>query len=184
MYTKGKQGQTIAKKKKKKWRPISLLNVVYKIGSACIANRLKVVLPTLINEHQTGFMANRFIGDNIRLIHDLISYLHRTKHLDLLLCLDFEKVFDSVDWNFMFKVLRAFRFGQDICQLISTFYKGIKSPVAVNGQLTQWFLIQRGCRQGDPISPYLFILCVETSTPCSAKTFLRLFLQLLTLIIS
>ena len=106
-------------------------------------------------------MANRFIGDNIRLIHDLISYVHRTKHLDLLLCLDFEKVFDSVDWNFMFKVLRAFRFGQDICQLISTFYKGIKSPVAVNGQLTQWFLIQRGCRQGDPISPYLFILCVE-----------------------
>ena len=49
----------------KNWRPISLLNVVYKIGSACIANRLKVVLPTLINEDQTGFMANKFIGDNI-----------------------------------------------------------------------------------------------------------------------
>ncbi|WP_419624551.1 reverse transcriptase domain-containing protein, partial [Thiolapillus sp.] len=73
----------------KNWRPISLLNVVYKIGSACIANRLKVVLPTLINEDQTGFMANRFIGDNIRLIHDLISYLHRTKLPGLLLCLDF-----------------------------------------------------------------------------------------------
>ena len=63
----------------KNWRPISLLNVVCKIGSACIANRLKVVLPTLIKEDQTGFMANRFIGDNIRLIHDLICYLHRTK---------------------------------------------------------------------------------------------------------
>ncbi len=50
----------------KNWRPVSLLNVVYKIGSTCIANRLKLVLPSLINEDQTGFMTNRFIGDNIR----------------------------------------------------------------------------------------------------------------------
>ena len=73
---------------------------MYKVGSACIANRLKVVLPTFINEDQTGFMANRFIEDNIRLIHDPISYLHRTKLPGLLLCLDFEKAFDSVYWNF------------------------------------------------------------------------------------
>jgi len=61
----------------KNWRPISLLNVVYKIGSACIAKRLKRVLPSLINEDQTGLMANRYIGDNIRLIYVLISYLYR-----------------------------------------------------------------------------------------------------------
>ena len=85
-----------------------------------------------MNEDQTGFMANRFIGDNIRLIRDLISYLHRTKLPGLLLCLDFEKAFASVNWNFMFKVLLAFEFGPDICQSISTFYKGIKSTVAVN----------------------------------------------------
>ena len=106
-------------------------------------------------------MANRYIGDNIRLIYDLISYLYRENKPGLLLCLDFEKAFDSVDWKFMFKVLRAFGFGPDICQWISTFYKDIKSSVTVNGQLSQWFAIQRGCRQGDPISPYLFILCVE-----------------------
>ena len=136
---------------------------MYKIGSACIANRLKVVLPTLINQDQTGFMADRFIGDNIRLIHDLISYLHRTKLPGLLLCLDFEKAFDSVDWNFMFKILRAFGFWQDICQWISTFYKCIKSTVAVNGQLSQWFLIQRGCRQGDPnIAIFVYIMCRNT----------------------
>jgi len=79
----------------------------------------------LINEDQTGFMANRYIGDNIRLIYDLISYLYRENKPGLLLCLDFEKAFDSVDWKFMFKVLRAFGFGPDICQWISTFYKDI-----------------------------------------------------------
>ena len=100
----------------KNWRPVSLLNVVYKIGSACIVKRLKSVLPSLINEDQTGFMANRYIGDNIRLIYDLISYLYRENKPGLLLCLDFEKAFDSVDWKFMFKVLRAFGFGPDICQ--------------------------------------------------------------------
>ena len=144
----------------KNWRPISLLNV-YKIGSACVAKRLKSVLPSLISEDQTGFMANRYIGDNIRLIYDLISYLYRKNKPGLLLCLDFEKAFDSVDWKFLFKVLRAFGFGPDICQWISTFYKDIKSSVTVNGQLSQWFAIQRGCRQVDPISLYLFILCVE-----------------------
>ena len=85
----------------KNWRPISLLNVVYKIVSACIAKRLKSVLPSLINEDQTGFMANRYIGDNIRLIYDLISYLYRENKPGLLLCLDFEKAFDSVDWKFV-----------------------------------------------------------------------------------
>ena len=138
MYIKGKQGNKMLKN----WRPISLLNVVYKIGSACTANRLKVVLSTLIDEDQTGFMVNRFIGDNVQHIHDLISNLHRTKLPGLLLC--------SVDWNFMFKVLHTFGFGPDVCLWVSTFYKGIKTTVAVNGQLSQWFLIQCGCRQGDP----------------------------------
>ena len=61
----------------------------------------------------------------------------------------------------MFKFLFAFGFGPDICRWISTFYKDLKSPVTVKGQLSRWFPIQRGCRQEDPISPYLFILCVE-----------------------
>ena len=60
----------------KNWRQISLLNVIYKIGSSCIANRIKTVLPLLINEDQSGFILNRYIGDNIRLIYDLINYLN------------------------------------------------------------------------------------------------------------
>ena len=145
----------------KNWRPISLLNVVYKIGSACIAKRMKAVLPKLINEDQTGFMAGRYIGENLRLIYDLISFLEQNNLPGLLLNIDFEKAFDSLSWTFMFKVLDAFGFQNGIKQWIKTFYTNIKSSVLINGKLSDWFPIKRGCRQGDPISPYIFILCVE-----------------------
>ena len=145
----------------KNWRPISLLNVVYKIGSACIANRLKKVLPSLIHSDQSGFMTGRYMGDNIRQIYDLINYLNNENLPGMLLCLDFEKAFDCLSWKFLFKVLKYFGFGPDFCKWIDTFYKNIKSVVIVNGQPTEWFPISRGCRQGDPISPYLFIMSVE-----------------------
>ena len=145
----------------KNWRPISLLNVIYKIGSTCIANRMKKILPKLIDEDQTGFVPNRYIGDNIRLIYDMMHYLETKKQPGLLLCLDFEKAFDTLDWKFMLKVLRSYNIGNSFCRWIETFYKNIKSTVIVNGQCTHWLNVERGCRQGDPVSPYLFILSVE-----------------------
>ena len=105
----------------KNWRPITLLNVVYKIGSACIANRLKNILPSIIDEDQTGFIKGRYIGDNVRLIYDMISYLNCKNLPGLLLNVDFEKAFDSLDWSFMKKVLRAFGFGSDFCRWIDIF---------------------------------------------------------------
>jgi exonuclease III len=145
----------------KNWRPISLLNVTYKIGSSCIANRIKTVLPSLIDEDQTGFMSGRYIGDNLRLLYDVIHYLKENDKSGLLVSIDFEKAFDSVDWNYMNKVLKLFGFGETLCQWILAFYTNIKTSVIVNGQASTSFSIERGCRQGDPISPYLFILCAE-----------------------
>ena len=143
------------------WRPITLLNTVYKIASASIANRIKTVLDSILNEDQTGFVKNRYIGDNIRLIYDTIHHLTYTNSPGLLLCLDFEKAFDSLDWKFLFKVMHAFGFKNDICRWINVLYFGIKSTLSINGSISEWFQVSRGCRQGDPVSPYLFVMCVE-----------------------
>ena len=150
-----------SKKFIKNWRPISLLNISYKIASGCIAHRIKKILPLIIDLDQSGFMSERFVGDNIRLIYDLLNYSKNFKKRGLLLLIDFEKAFDSVSWSFIDKCLSYFNFKEDIKSWIKLFYKNIKSTVIVNNKPTLWFKIERGCRQGDPISPYIFLICSE-----------------------
>ena len=145
----------------KNWRPISLLNVSYKLASAAIAERIKIVLGKLIHEDQTGFISGRNMSENIRVLYDLFCYTKLTQKPGLLLLIDFEKAFDSLSWKFIQKVLSFFNFGFSIKRWFEVFYKNIKSCVIVNGQASSWFEIQRGCRQGDPLSPYIFVLCVE-----------------------
>ena len=81
---------------------------------------MKTMLPELINEDQTGFISGRYIGDNLRLTYDVIAYSKEKNLPGLLLNVDFEKAFDSADWKFMFKVLKAFGFKKDICMWIET----------------------------------------------------------------
>jgi hypothetical protein len=145
----------------KNWRPISLLNVSYKIASACIAERLKTVLPSIIHKCQNGFLKGRYIGDNIRLIYDILTYTESEEIPGLLLMIDFEKAFDSVSWSFLHKALQFFNFGPMMCHWVKLFYSGINSCISLNGQYSAWFPIQRGVRQGDPSSPYLYLICAE-----------------------
>ena len=145
----------------KNWRPISLLNVSYKITSACIANRIKIMLPKIIHTDQRGFMKERYIGENIRMLYDVLVQTEKEKIPGMLLLIDFEKAFDSVSWTFMQNALLHFNFGPDIRQWIKTFYNDVSTCVTVNGHLSRWFHIKRGVRQGDPLSPYLFLICAE-----------------------
>ena len=94
----------------KNWRPISLLNVSYKILSASIASRIQSVLPNIIHESQKGFMKNRYIGECIRMLYDVLVHSEQENIPGLLLMIDFEKAFDSVSWNFIEKSLTFFRF--------------------------------------------------------------------------
>ena len=145
----------------KNWRPITLLNSIYKLASACIANRIKNVLSNLISKDQTGFVKNRYIGENTRLVYDIINYCEYKNIPGLLVLVDFEKAFDSISWSFVGNVLDFFNFKSSIKKWINTFYNKPISRVSQNGYLSEPFVLERGCRQGDPLSPYIFILCAE-----------------------
>jgi hypothetical protein len=145
----------------KNWRPISLLNVDYNILAKCLASRLCKVLPHIIDEDQTGYVKGRFIGCNIRQIEDIIIHSELNKTPGIILTIDFEKAFDSVNWNFIDKSLEAFNLGPTFRGFIKTLYKNISSTVINNGKISDWFSPKRGVRQGCPISPYLFIMAVE-----------------------
>ena len=164
-----KQGiiKLIEKKNKDKryvanWRPISLLNVDVKIASKAITLRLEKVLSDLISADQCAYVKGRNIFDAVRTIGDIMDYTKLHNLPGLMLTIDFEKAFDSLSWNFLFKTLEKFNFGESFIKWVRLFYTNISSCIMNNGVATPLFSVGRGVRQGDPLSPYLFILALET----------------------
>ena len=145
----------------KNWRPISLLNSDYKILTKTLANKMKHALKEIINEDQIGYMENRFCGENTRLIADMIEYVKELKIPSILLLIDFEKAFDTINWTFLYKTLKKFNFGEHFIDWIKIIYKDISSCVTNNGYQSEFFQINRGIRQGDPISALLFLPVAE-----------------------
>ena len=145
----------------KNWRPITLLNCDYKSAAKALANRLKKVLPKLVNSDQTGFMKGRFIGENIRLIDGVINFAEVENIPGLLLFLDFEKAFDTVEWALSKKTFQQLNFGPSMIKWNNICYNNIESCVLNNGWSTDFFKLERGIRKGCPLSPYLFVLGVE-----------------------
>ena len=95
----------------KNWRPITLLTVDYKIASAVIAKRLKKILPKVISPSQKGYLKGRFIGENTRVLYDLMKITEEKSIPGLLLLIDFEIAFDTVEWSFIDNCLKYFNFG-------------------------------------------------------------------------
>ena len=146
----------------KNWRPISLLNVDYKILPKALANRLTKYLPRLVDADQTGYVKQRFIGNNIIIIEDIMIYTKQNNIKGIMLSIDFEKAFDSLKWSYLDKCLKSFNFGLKLRSYVKTLYNDIYATVLNNGHISNWFSISKGVRQGCPLSPYLFILAVET----------------------
>ena len=144
------------------YRPISLLTVDYKIFAKTLANRLKNYLGELIHSDQSGFLKGRNIGSNIRLIMDVIEYTEINDIPGAILLLDIQKAFDSVNHDFLFEVLKRFNFGETFIKWIRTIYSSRKSYIINNGFLTKPINMERGIFQGCPISPYLFLVVIET----------------------
>ena len=140
------------------WRPITLLNTVYKIASSCIAKRIKNVLNSLISPEQKGFMKGRYIGENLRTIYDILHWTNEKRIPGLLLLIDFEKAFDMISRKFILQCLKLMGFGPSMIQWISTFFNNSSARILQNGYTSHMIQVSRGTRQGDPISSFLFVL--------------------------
>ena len=131
------------------------MNVDIRIASKVIALRMKKVLPNITNYDQTAYVKNRYIGESIRVIDDILYHAEQESLDGILFAADMEKGFDSLEHNFIFSTLTKFEFGQEFIQWVRTFLWNGSSCVMNNGVSTGYFNLERGARQGDPLSPYL-----------------------------
>lgn len=142
------------------YRPISLLNVDFKVLAKVLAGRLQRVISVLVNPDQTGFISGRHSSSNTcRLLN--ILYSPPTDSPELVLSLDAEKAFDRVEWGYLFYVLNKFGFSPGFVDWIKLLYASPVASVSTNGIKSLLFPLHRGTQQGCPISPLLFALVVE-----------------------
>ena len=136
------------------WHAVSLLQTDYKILTKTLALRLQKVLPKIISTDQVGYIPNRYIGENIRTIQDIMTYSQLHKIPGYIALIDFQKAFDSVEWGCMFKCLLHFNFGENFIRWIKLLYTDISSCVGNNGFYSNYW---RDKTKVPNISSFIFI---------------------------
>jgi hypothetical protein len=143
------------------WRPITLLGNLYKILAKVLVGRVQTVLPHVIRPNQTDFVEGRSIFDNVFMAQEALEWAEEDNHDLVLLLLDFEKAFDKIEWDFLFKALAVLGFNGTWVRWVKSLYKAASSAIKVNGTVGPGFPLERSVRQGCPLAPYLFILTTD-----------------------
>lgn len=146
----------------KNYRPISLCNVLYKVISKILANRLKGILPNLIILNQSAFIIERLLMENVLLATEIVKdYNNDSLSSRGDMKIDISKAFDSVKWSFLLNTLSAMNFPPQFIHWINLCISTASFSVQVNGELVGFFRSKRGLHQGCSLSLYLFIICMN-----------------------